>query len=194
MAMRQDCLAFCVSGHLIGETRIQGEPPWNPLGNPPMSFAIPSGDEAPLILDMGTSFFEQADYHATFERMPAAFFKSLGLVGTAMVMGGALAGMMDPAFQTGQRQYSSASYGAFIVVVDIGRFAPVDAFKAEMDRSMKLISHLPPMKGYDRYAFPGGPEHEREKAWAKEGIPLGETHRKGLEDIADKLGVEIPWR
>ena len=194
MAMQQDCIGFCVSGHLIGETPVQTDPLWNPLGNPPMSFGIPAGNETPLNVDMGASFFEQGEYLSYFEQMPAPFFKSLGLVGTALMMGGALCGMMEPAFSQAQRTYSAASYGAFIFVVDISRFVSVDTFKNEMDRSMRFIHDLPPMKGTERYDFPGGPEHDREKAWTETGIPLSDDHRQGLEDIAHELRVPIPWR
>jgi len=93
-----------------------------------------------------------------------------------------------------QRTYSAASYGAFIFVVYISRFVSVDTFKNEMDRSMRYIHDLPPMKGTERYDFPGGPEHDREKAWTEAGIPLSDDHRQGVEDIAHELRVPIPWR
>lgn len=195
MAVRRDFLGFCVSGHVIGEAGGRPDTPqFNPLGNPPMSFAIPSGTETPLILDMGTSFFEPDDFKDLFDRIPAAFFKSLGLVGTALIMGGAMAGMMSQEFLKDNRAYAGAGYGAFICAIDINRFAPIEDFKTEMDRSMQYIQSLPPMPGQPRYDFPGGPERDRESTWASEGIPLGETHKQSLEAMAHELGVPIPWR
>lgn len=194
MAMRQDCIGFCVSGHLIGETPLRDDPLWNPLGNPPMSFGIPGGEETPLNVDMGTSWFEQEEYKAFFDQMPAPFFKSLGLVGVALTMGGALAGMMAPEHHSGSRKYEGASFGAFVFAVDISRFVALNDFKTEMDRSMRFMHGLPPMKGTDRYEFPGGPEYDREIAWQEEGMPLSDEHRAGLEDIALELEVPVPWR
>jgi len=192
MVVRQDCIGFCVSGHTMegfgGE-----EPRWNPFGNPPMSFAFPSGEETPLILDMGTSFFEPEHFSSLFEKAPAAFFKSVGLVGVANFLGGVMAGMMQPEFRSASRRYAAASYGSFVWVLDVGRFVSVEEFKAEVDRTMREVHELPPLPGFERYDLPGGPERERERAWAAEGIPLGPTHRSRLEEVADELGVPVPW-
>ena len=193
MITAQDCVGFCVSGHTMGGFQ-PDQPRWNPIGNPPMSFAFPAGEETPLNLDMGTSFFEPKDFPDLFEKAPAAFFKSIGLVGVANLMGGVLAGMMLPEFQTDQRRYSAAGYGAFVLAMDIARFVPVSDFKKETDRTMRDLHGLPPWPGYGRYDLPGGPEWEREQSYAKEGIPVGPEHREGLEVIATELGVEVPWR
>ena len=193
MAMRENCIGFCVSGHTMGGFAVD-RPRWNPLGNPPMSFAFPAKAEAPLVLDMGTSFFESEDFPALFEQVPAAFFKSIGLVGVANLMGGVLAGMMLPEFQAENRRYASAGYGAFICVLEIERFMPVEAFRTEVDRTMREIHTLPPLPGYERYDLPGGLEWDREHAWAGEGIPLSPDHQRGLEEIADEFGIPVPWR
>jgi LDH2 family malate/lactate/ureidoglycolate dehydrogenase len=159
-----------------------------------MSFAFPAGTEAPMILDMGTSFFEPEHFPAFFEQAPAAFFKSIGLVAVANLLGGVMAGMMHADFLAENRRYAAAGYGAFIGVWDIGRFVPIEAFKAEVDRTMRDIHALPPLPGYERYELPGGPERERERTWAAAGIPLSRDHRASLEEIADRLEVAVPWK
>jgi LDH2 family malate/lactate/ureidoglycolate dehydrogenase len=169
-------------------------PTWNPLGNPPMSFAFPAGAEAPLILDMGTSFFEPADFPSLFQQVPAAFFKSVGLVAVANLLSGAMAGMMLPQFVPGSRRYPAAGYGAFVAVLDIARFVPLDAFKAEVDRTMREVHALPPLPGYDRFDLPGALEWERERAWVVAGIPLSREHRQALEETAAEAGIAVPWR
>lgn len=193
MAMRQDCIGFCVSGHTMGGFAVD-HPTWNPLGAPPMSFAFPSGTEAPLILDMGTSFFSSEHFQSFFEQAPAAFFKSIGLVGTANLLGGVLAGMMLPEFRAENRRYPGAFYGAFVCAIDIGRFVPIETFRAEADRTMREIHTLPPLPGYERYDLPGGLEWDREHIWAVEGIPLSREHQRGLEEIANELDVPVPWK
>jgi LDH2 family malate/lactate/ureidoglycolate dehydrogenase len=193
MVIRQDCVGFCVSGHIMKRLTTDSFY-WNPFGNPPMSFAFPSGTEAPMILDMGTSFFEPQDFSAFFGQAPAAFFKSIGLVAVTNLLSGAMAGMMFPEFQEENRQYSGANYGAFICAIGIGRFVPIDAFKAEVDRTMREVYTLPPFPGYERYDLPGGLEWDRERTWAVEGIPLGRSHQQSLEEIADEIGVPVPWR
>ncbi|MFA6110866.1 MAG: Ldh family oxidoreductase [Candidatus Latescibacterota bacterium] len=193
MAAGHGCVGFSVSGHTMGSFRLD-RPTWNPFGNPPMSFAFPCGDEAPLVLDMGTSFFEPEHFPALFGQAPAAFFKSIGLVAVANLLSGVMTGMMLPQFQPGNRQYAAAGYGAFVAAVDIGRFVPLKAFVAEVDRTMREVHALPPLPGYARYDLPGGLEREREHDWARDGIPLGREHRKGLERIAAELGIPVPWQ
>ena len=193
LALRQDCIGFCVSGHTI-QAKAQGPPQWNPIGNPPMSFAFPSGTEAPMILDMGTSFFEPEHFPSLFEQVPAAFFKSIGLVAVANLLGGVLAGMMATEFQPENRSYAAANYGTFIAVVDIGRFVPIEDFKAEVDRTVQTLHALPPLPGYERYDLPGGLEWDRERSWATEGIPVGREHQDELEEIAAELDVPVPWK
>ena len=76
--------------------------------------------------------------------------------------------------------------------MDIGRFVPIEAFKSEVDRTMQEIHSLSPLPGYERYDLPGGLERNRERTWAVKGIPLSQTHQRGLEDIADELDVPMP--
>lgn len=193
MAIRQDCAGFCVSGHMMEGFPKDGRY-WNPFGNPPMSFAFPAGTEAPMILDMGTSWFDDRDFASLFAQTPAAFFKSIGLVAVANLMAGMMAGMMTSEFRAENRRYESAMFGTFICVLDIGRFVPVEAFKAEVDRMMREVHTLPSFPGYSRYDLPGGLEWDREHAWITDGIPLGHDHQRELEEIADQVSVPVPWR
>ncbi|MBM3280639.1 MAG: hypothetical protein FJY95_21565 [Candidatus Handelsmanbacteria bacterium] len=72
----------------------------------------------------------------------------------AQYFGGVMAGMIEARFRPENRQYAAAGYGAFIAVFGISRFLPVEAFRAEADRSVQL--------------------------WAEVGIPLGPTHQQSL--------------
>jgi len=192
MAMRQDCAAFCVSGHLIGTA--PNHPIWGSMGNPPMCFAIPGGSGPPLILDMGTIFFDRAEHFPElFETAPAAFFKSIGLAAVSNLLSGVLGGMMLESYSAPDRRYPAAGSGGFICAIDISRFVPIDAFKAEVDKIMQGIRQMQPFPGYDRAALPGGLEWEREQLWAKEGIPLGKEHQRSIEEIAAELSVPVPW-
>lgn len=193
MAARQGCIGICASGHTMeGFPKDSGL--WCPLGCPPMSFAFPAGTETPVNLDMGTALFSQDDFLSFFDKAPGAFFKSLGLVAVANLLGGVLAGMMMPEFRRENLRYPAAWYGAFICALDVERMVPLDAFRSEVNRTVREIRTLPPLPGYTRYDLPGGPERDRERAWTAEGIPLGREHRQELEEIADRMGVPVPWR
>ena len=193
IALKQDCVGFCVSGHVVG-----GDPNhsiWGSMGNPPMCFAIPGGSGAPLILDMGTIFFDRAEHFpALFEMAPAAFFKSIGLAAVSNLLSGVLGGTMLEGYSSADRRYPNASYGAFICAIDIARFVPIDAFKAEVDRIIQEIRQMQPFPGYDHANLPGGLEWDHEQLWAKEGIPLGKEHQRSLEEIATELSVPLPWK
>jgi len=192
MALKQDCVGFCVSGHVVGSSPDHSV--WNSMGNPPMCFAIPGGSGAPLILDMGTIFFDGAEHFpALFEQAPAAFFKSIGLAAVSNLLSGVLGGTMLEGYNASDRSYPSAGYGAFICAIDIARFVPIDAFKAEVDRILAGIRQMQPFPGYDRADLPGGLEWERERLWTTEGIPLGKDQQQALEQIAAELSVPVPW-
>jgi LDH2 family malate/lactate/ureidoglycolate dehydrogenase len=193
LAARQGLIGFCASGHTMeGFPKDSGS--WCPLGCPPLSFAFPAGDRGPVHLDMGAALFTQEDFEALFDRAPGAFFKSLGLVAVANLMGGVLAGMMRPELRKANLGFPAAWYGAFVLAIDVERLVPLQAFTAETDRTLEEIRALPPLPGYATYDLPGVPEWERERAWALEGIPLGADHRQGLEELARQLDVAVPWR
>lgn len=190
MAIRQDCVGFCVSGHLVGSDPNRSV--WHSMGNPPMCFAIPGGSGPPLILDMGTIFFDRGEHFpALFEVAPAAFFKSIGLAAVSNLLSGVLGGTMLKDDSATDRGYPNS--GGFILAVDIARFVPVDVFKAEVDRILEGIRQMQPFPGYDRADLPGVLEWEREQLWAQEGIPLGKEHQQSLEEIAAELSVPVPW-
>jgi LDH2 family malate/lactate/ureidoglycolate dehydrogenase len=192
MAVRQGCAGFCVSGHVI-EPSTPERPCWNAMGDPPMSFAFPAGDEAPPTLDMSTSMFRQDNYEPLFEQIPSAFYKSIGLVTTSLLLGGALAGMSLPELRRENRAYRAADYGAFVCAWDVEHFVSVEEFRDEVDRTARRLHQLPPLPGYERYELPGGPEWARERAWAVEGIPIGREHQRQLEQAALLAGVPVPW-
>ena len=159
-----------------------------------MCFAIPGGSGPPLIVDMGTIFFDRAEHFpALFDAAPAAFFKSIGLAAVANLLSGVLGGTMLEGYSAADRRYPSASYGAFICAIDIARFVPVDAFKAEVDRIIQGIRQMQPFPGYDHTNLPGGLEWEREREWAQIGVPVSPDHQAGLEGIAQELEVPVPW-
>ena len=61
---------------------------------------------------------------------------------------------------------------------------------AEYVRRIRKLRTLP---GFDACYLPGGIEAERERQYRRDGIPVGEAHQRGLEDLARELDLEIPW-
>jgi LDH2 family malate/lactate/ureidoglycolate dehydrogenase len=62
-----------------------------------------------------------------------------------------------------------------------------------MDEYIRQVGDLEPLSGFDDAMLPGGPEAKRERENRERGIPVGPDHREALEDLADDLGVDVPW-
>lgn len=185
------CVGFVVSSHvrsLTPERSIMATG-----GASPMSFAVPSGSEPPLVLDMSTNFYASHadDFEAVFAKMPTVFFKSLGLGSVCHVLGGILAGIVTVNEQ--KPAWPAVNQGAFMLAVDVSKFVPPDTFKAQMDAFVGCASHLRPFPGQDRALLPGALEWEREREWTTEGIPIGREHQAALEEAAADLEVRTPF-
>ncbi len=182
---------FVVSSHVRHWSPAHGIMSAN--GASPMSFAIPSGSEHPLVLDMSTgiAFGKNADFETVFHRLPSTFFKSLGLGAVCHALGGLMAGIQT--VDEAQPEWPAVNQGSFLLAVDISGFAPQEAFRRQMDDFIAAVRGLQPFPGEGRALLPGALEWERERAWAVEGIPIGADHQRDLAWIAAELGVETPF-
>jgi LDH2 family malate/lactate/ureidoglycolate dehydrogenase len=65
-----------------------------------------------------------------------------------------------------------------------------------MDDFIAGLRQLQPAPGLDRADAPGGLEHEYEREWEHEGIPIGDEHQEIqgiLQRAATDLGLPTPW-
>ena len=152
-------------------------------GGAPMSFAVPAGDEPPLVPDMGLGVFVGPEHFAdAFSKAPDAFFKLLGLSSACHALAGVLAGIEretnDPA-----PRFVGADQGAFVAAIDVSRFMPVQQLKRQMDAYVAGAQRMKPAPGHDRAELAGTLEHRREQEYAAQGIPVGEAHQAALEDL-----------
>lgn len=192
LALEVDCAGFAVSCHRFrhgsGGTII------NATGASPMSFAIPAGDQPPIVVDMAIGIDARLPLDQAFENSPAAFFKMLGLSHVSHALGGFMAGIWlfdkppDP-----PSIWEGANQGAFIAAFDISRFRPIDEFKAEIDQHIQDARQMQPAPGYDRTDLPGGLEWEREREWSEIGIPIGGDHQQQLKNVAERVGISVPF-
>ncbi|OGG56868.1 MAG: hypothetical protein A3F84_10790 [Candidatus Handelsmanbacteria bacterium RIFCSPLOWO2_12_FULL_64_10] len=192
VAVAADCFGFAVSSHLR---------PFRPKdsvlvagGASPMSFGVPAGDQPPLVLDMATSHSRifGSTLEDLFPKIPAVFFKTMGLGLVCNALGGILAGIVSQEEQ-GPRKWEGVNQGAFFLAVDVAQLTDLGAFRRQMDEFIGVVRQMQPAPGYDRSDAPGGLEWERERLWAAEGIPVGPEHQKALEGVAREVGVAAPW-
>jgi len=186
------CIGFSVQGLVSGF-----DFPDKPIalwGSRPISFAIPAGERPPIIVDGCTNLFKDEDLDL-FERVPSAFFMSLGFTVVAKLMGDALSGQMLRYTREPDPAWPAAGIGAFVLAIDVDHFTAVSGFGEIVDRFVgEICSQMRPMPGHDRALLPGMLEAERQEVYAREGIPLAKEICRQLEATAGPLGVAVPWQ
>ena len=161
-----------------------------------MSFAVPAGDEPPLVLDFGAihDLYNISDERQRYmlEHLPSTLYRSFGMGAVCQVLGGFLAGV-PLRTERAVRSHTGANQGAFFVFVDPARFIDPAVLKRELDDYHRLIAQLQPFAGTDRATLPGRLEAERERRWATDGVPVGGRHRQELTAVATEFGLTVPW-
>ena len=184
-------ICYCTSGHQLHLD--PSESIMRAAGGSPMSFAIPAGEEPPLVLDFGTMhdlYGGVERVRPLFEMAPGLVFRGIGLGAVCQALGGLLAGI--PASpERALRRFPGANQGALLIAFEVEQFLPLGDFLREMDAYIRGARRMKPMPGYARADLPGGPEAEREREWTKSGIPVGDGHREILEGLGGELGVEV---
>lgn len=187
-----DLFCYVTSGHQLslqpGKTVLAS------AGGSPMSFALPTGEEPPFVLDFGAMhdlYPGSPNVGQVSELAPSTVFRSLGLGHVCQALGGFLAGVpVDPA--RAGRRWRGADQGSFLIAVDLSVFRPIEEFKREMDEYSRRVRSLEPIAGSDRAIMAGGLELERERQYAREGIPISTRHREVLRKLAAEYGLEPP--
>ncbi len=192
------------------------------IGNNAFSYAIPAGEEPPLVLDMacgaaaagriGTARLYQekiplgwgldADGNETEDPskvaaiLPAAGPKGSALAMVMDVLCGPLSGGLmgiNKHFQPGDTPPEKRQSSHFFFAINIASFTAVGEFKAEIDRQIRMTRQATPRSGFTRVTLPGEIESELTEERRMKGIPLHREPVQELEGLAEELGVEIPW-
>ncbi len=200
ICLENGCIGFSVQGY-HGGTASQGGfgSHLGYFGNPPISFAIPSGEEREVVLDAATCILADyqcgPEFEALFEQIPAAFFKSIGLTAVASLLGGTLMGSTLPEADEVIEPWSHGGMrGGMVLAIHMDSVVPEAAFKAEVDRVVRDVRETyEPMPGTDRVLLPGAIEAERLEAQRREGICYGEPEQQAAREASERLGVPLPW-
>ena len=198
MCNEAGCIGFSVQGsrnHGNAGNR-DPKPQLGYFGNPPICFAIPSGDEPPVVLDAATCIM--ADYQrgpefdALLSMIPAAFFKSIGYTAVAHLLGGGLTGFNEPPPEDTAKW--QPPQGGMVLAIDIASVVPLDTFHAEVDRMVHDVREThEPLPGTDKALLPGAIETERMTQHRREGIRYGEAEQASARAVSERLGVPLPW-
>ncbi len=193
MPLEHDLMSFVTSGHQL--KLVPDQLLYRAAGGSPMAFSAPAGGESPLVLDFGTMHDLYADDQhrdKVAELTPGLVLRSIGMGEICQAWGGLLSGLSIDAGRPAW-SFSGASQGALVIIFRIDLFADPERFKNEMDDYVQRVGRMKPLPGFDRAFLAGGAEAAREAEFRLRGIPVGDKHRKLLEELGNELGIEVPW-
>ena len=220
-AIEHDMIGFATTNGLGVNVAVFGARSIS-IGNNAFSYAIPSGEEPPLVLDMacgaaaagriGTARLyqekiplgwgldaegnETEDPSKVAAILPAAGPKGSALAMVMDVLCGPLSGGLmgiNKHFQPGDAPPEKRQSSHFFFAINIASFTSVIEFKAEIDRQIQMTRQATPRSGFTRVTLPGEIEWELTEERRANGIPLHREPVQELEQLAQELGVEIPW-
>jgi len=219
MALGEDMIGFTTT-NTTPNTLVWGAAKGR-VGNNPIGYAIPAGEEWPVVLDMALSvaaWGKVALAHEEGRMIPFAWvvdesgnptddpevalkggvaipigkYKGSGLGIVMDILSGVLTGA-NFGLLVPRRAGPSVRYGVghFFWAMDIEPFMPIDEFKHRMDQMIRNIKSLPLAKDAERIYIPGEIEYENKESYLKEGIPLAASTLERLKELGEELGVEV---
>ena len=123
--------------------------------------------------------------------MPIGGHKGSGL---ALVLG-LLAGVLNGAafgrdvVDFNADDESACNTGHFIIALDVSRFIPIEAFKAQIDRQLRDLKASKPLPGFDAIRLPGEQRCSRRGERAANGVPVFPEVIKQLDKLATDLKI-----
>ncbi|MCY3902210.1 MAG: Ldh family oxidoreductase [Caldilineaceae bacterium] len=181
------------------------------LGTNPMAVGIPTGDDAPFVIDFATSVIAGGkilvardkgvdlppgavvDKDGRPSTDPGVYFDGGSLLpfgghkGYALSLYFSLMGGLAGGF-AGEH---SAMSGLFMQVYDVAGFSPLDEYQRQVRIVLDAIKATPPAPGFDEVLVPGDFEHRSRQQRLAEGIEVpAETYGK-IEVWAEKLDISL---
>src|SRR5271169_3875017 len=80
--------------------------------------------------------------------------------------------------------------GQSIAAVDIAAFADVQAFKEQVDEVWDVMKSSPTLPGVDEVRLPGEHSEQIYRERMAHGVPMSDTQRKVLDELADRLSIQ----
>jgi LDH2 family malate/lactate/ureidoglycolate dehydrogenase len=121
-----------------------------------------------------------------------AGYKGYGLAMIIGLLAGTLGGaaMGKDVIDFNHDDDSVTNTGQAIAAINIGAFIDVATFKANVDTLVRDFRASGRMPGVDRISVPGERSHETRLARASNGIPIAPALARGLDQVADELGIQ----
>jgi len=198
-------------------------PPWGGLdmllSTNPIAVAIPTAEEAPIVLDMATTVAAYGKVKAKAQRgemmpegwmidrqgqplldpkrseegflMPIGGYKGYGLSLVVGILAGTLNGaaMGRAVIDFNHDDHSVTNTGQAIAVIDPAAFGDVGEFKARVDQLVCELRGSDRMPGVERIWLPGEQSEAKRSAYAREGIPIAPALLTQLNTVSAQLNV-----
>jgi LDH2 family malate/lactate/ureidoglycolate dehydrogenase len=181
------------------------------LGTNPIAVGIPTGDKAPFIIDYATSVVAEgklqvarskgldvaentiidkearptvkpADFYDGGSLLPFGKHKGYALSLFVCLLGG-LSGQFEPA--------RAGMGGAFIQVVNIAAFTPLERYQQNVRTFLDGIKSTPTAPGFDEILAPGDFEQRSRTQRLAHGIEIPDTIYAQLQSWGDKLQTPL---
>ena len=199
-------------------------PPWGGvdllLSTNPIAYAIPAGEEPPVVLDIATTVASFGKVKVTAERgeplpvgwmidrkgqpvtdpqrihdgflLPIGGHKGFGLNFIIGALAGVLngAGFGSKVIDFNADFRSPTNSGQVFFAMRPDLLRDLDEFKAEMDVRIREIRNSTPMEGAEPIRLPGEMAVRRERQMRAEGIPVAPRVLDQLRQIAQKLNLK----
>ena len=198
-------------------------PPWGGLdmllSTNPIAVAIPTAEEAPIVLDMATTVAAYGKVKAKAQRgemmpegwmidrqgqplldpkrseegflMPIGGYKGYGLSLVVGILAGTLNGaaMGRAVIDFNHDDHSVTNTGQAIAVIDPSAFGDVGEFKARVDQLVRELRGSDRMPGVERIWLPGEQSEAKRTAYARDGIPIAPALLTQLNTVSAQLKV-----
>ncbi|NKB70124.1 MAG: hypothetical protein GKR89_23875 [Candidatus Latescibacteria bacterium] len=198
------CIGFSVQGpegygdYMGNPRRREGTPSLGRFGCPPMSWALPGGDEPAVVLDGGTPTImglrDRAAFDQVMGQIPSGIFKGVGHTAVSNLLSAGLTGLALPDVRKLRQRYPGAMEGCMVLAIHIGAFVPEALFRAESDQLVSDVrEQYTPLPGYDRSLMPGAIEEELAHEHGAHGIRYGDHEQETARKLSEHYEVALPW-
>ena len=199
-------------------------PPWGGLdmllSTNPIAAAIPTLNEAPVVLDMATTVAAYGKVKAKAQRgemmpegwmidrqgkplldptkseegflLPIGGYKGYGLSLIVGILAGTLNGaaMGSQVIDFNKDFSTTTNTGQAIAIIDPSAFGDIHEFKQNVDTLVRELRGSERMPGVDRIWLPGEQSHEKRLRNEAHGIVLAPSLMKQLNDLAEQLNIK----
>jgi len=181
------------------------------IANNPLSYAIPTKEEPPIVLDMAcgiaawgrvvtmtlygqeipdgwllTADGEPTNDPAKGRYMhPAAGPKGYGLAMVVGTLAGPLVGGMSACLKKNGEPSEH-----FFFAINVDSFTPLDEFTSKMDETIRKVRLSKTAEGVERVYLPGEIEWTNRQKFLKDGIPLHKQHLQEIASLGKEFGIE----